>query len=326
MQSDCWVHAVRELVLNHASVATSDLETATRWLKQLAIGMASLNRLGIGRSELRMGRHLHEIECTDRATMYDVMFSLKKSGARDEYQYLSRLSSKAPLLESVNKDVEDKFTRCEVTGLDARGLSPEDGAPLLYCAIADGIAVGFPSEPVWVQDQIDVYFAELSPDGDELGEAAESIDNLTRPEHADAISERHRANMRDTSNFGELWARRSEIFPNLLFGPDVESQLERINPSALSAITKKLSMLDGDTAKWRTANTAIPEWSCRVRPESNSIRNNPSLIEARRFRSRSGNSEIFEWHADFGYDRIHLRFDAKRREVEVGYIGPHLPR
>ena len=326
MQSDCWVHAVRELVLNHASVATSDLESATIWLKQLAIGMASLNRLGIGKSGLRMSRYPYEIQCTDVISLYDLMFYLRNSGARDEYQYLSRLSSKAPLLESVSADVEDKFTRCEVTGLDGRGLSPEDGAPFLYCAIADGIAVGFPSEPVWEQDQIDVYFEELSPDGDELGEAAESIDNLTRPEHADAISERHRANMRDVSNFGELWARRSEIFPNLLFGPDVKSQLERINPSTLSAITKKLSMLDGDTAKWRTADTAIPEWSCRVRPESNSVRNNPSLIEARRFRSRSGNSEIFEWHADFGYDRIHLRFDAKRREVEVGYIGPHLPR
>ena len=313
------------MVLNHASVATSNLETATTWLKQLAIGMASLNRLGIGKSELRMGRHLHEIECTDDATMYDVMFSLRRSGARDEYRYLSRLSSKAPLLESVSEEVKDKFTRCEVTGLDARGLSPEDGAPLLYCAIADGIAVGFPSDPVWEQDQIDVYFEELQPDGDELGEAAESIDNLTRPEHAEAISERHRANMRDVSYFGELWERRREIFPYLKFGLDVEGQLGQINPSASSAIVKKLSILDRDAKKWRESNTAMPEWSCRVRPESNSVRNNPSLIEARRFRSCNGNSEIFEWHANFGDDRIHLRFDAETKEVEIGYIGEHLP-
>lgn len=316
---------MRELVLNHASVATSDLETATIWLKQLAIGMASLNRLGIGKSELRMGRHLHEIECTDRATMYDVMFSLRKSGARDEYQYLSRLSSKAPLLESVSEDVEDKFTRCEVTGLDARGLSPEDGAPLLYCAIADGIAVGFPSEPVWEQDQIDVYFEELSPDGDELEEASETVDNLTHPEHAAAIAQRHLANMRGVSNFTEFWERRAETFPYLQFGPDVESQLGRINLSALSAVIKKLSMLNDDATKWRTADNAIPEWSCRVRPESNRVRNNPSLIETRRFRSSNGSSEIFEWHADFGYDRIHLRFDARTKKVEIGYIGEHLP-
>ena len=316
---------MRELVLNHASIATSDLESATTWLKQLAIGMASLNRLGIGKSELRMSRYPYEIQCTDVTSLHDLMFFLRNSGARDEYQYLSRLSSKSPLLESVSEDVEDKFTRCEVRGLDARALSPEDGAPLLYCAIADGIAIGFPSDPVWEQDQIDVYFEELSLDGNELGEVDETIDNLTRAEHAETISERHRANMRDLSNLAELWERRSEIFPHLKFGLDVESQLGQINPSAVSAVTKKLSMLDGDSAKWRTTDTTMPQWSCRVRPESNSVRNNPSLIEARRFRSRNGNREIFEWHADFGYNRIHLRFDAQTKEVEIGYIGEHLP-
>ena len=123
---------MRELVLNHASVATSDLESATTWLKQLAIGMASLNRLGIGKSELRMSRYPYEIQCTDVTSLHDLMFYLRNSGARDEYQYLSRLSSKAPLLESVSEDVEDKFTRCEATGVAAKQLSPEDGAPLLY--------------------------------------------------------------------------------------------------------------------------------------------------------------------------------------------------
>ncbi len=318
---------MRELVLNHASVATSDLETATIWLQQLAIGMASLNRLGIGKSELRMGRHLHEIECTDRATMYDVMFSLRKSGARDEYQYLSRLSSKAPLLESVSGDVEDKFTRCEVTGLDARQLSPEDGAPLLYCAIADGIAIGFPSDPVWQHDQIEVYFEELSTDGDELGEVAESIDNLTRPEHADAISERHRANMRtDISSFIDLWERKHTLFPNLVFSPDIEAQLDDVNQDDLSTIVKKLSMIDRDATDWRGSDSAMPKWSGNVTRESNTVRNNPALIGARRFRSSSGPTKVFEWHARFGNSgRIHLRFDAQTKAVEIGYIGKHLP-
>lgn len=35
---------------------------------------------------------------------------------------------------------------------------------------------------------------------------------------------------------------------------------------------------------------------------------------------------IFEWHARFGSGgRIHLRFDASIREVEIGYVGRHLP-
>ena len=52
----------------------------------------------------------------------------------------------------------------------------------------------------------------------------------------------------------------------------------------------------------------------------------PALIEERRFRSCSGNTKIFEWHALFGNSgRIHFWFDAQTKEVEIGYIGKHLP-
>ena len=48
--------------------------------------------------------------------------------------------------------------------------------------------------------------------------------------------------------------------------------------------------------------------------------------EARMFQSHRGTREIFEWHARFGDGgRIHLRFDPPSKEVEIGYIGPHLP-
>ena len=61
-------------------------------------------------------------------------------------------------------------------------------------------------------------------------------------------------------------------------------------------------------------------------------RSNPSskrskdVVAERRFRSHLGVRELFEWHARFGNSgRIHLRWDPKSREVEIGYIGNHLP-
>ena len=63
-----------------------------------------------------------------------------------------------------------------------------------------------------------------------------------------------------------------------------------------------------------------------VTPESTRVMRDPVLREARGFRSHRGTREIFEWHARFGSGgRIHLRFDPDSREVEIGYIGPHLP-
>ena len=75
---------------------------------------------------------------------------------------------------------------------------------------------------------------------------------------------------------------------------------------------------------WRDG--AAPPWTCKVTPESDRVMSHPSLREARRFRSGDGTPVLFEWHARFGSGgRIHLRFDASVREVEIGYVGGHLP-
>ena len=61
-------------------------------------------------------------------------------------------------------------------------------------------------------------------------------------------------------------------------------------------------------------------------PESVESMKNRKFREARRFRTSHGTHELFEWHARFGdHGRIHLRFDPESHEVEIGYIGWHLP-
>ena len=63
-----------------------------------------------------------------------------------------------------------------------------------------------------------------------------------------------------------------------------------------------------------------------VRPEGQTVMTTPKLREARRFASLTGRREVFEYHTSFGKGgRIHLRVDAAQRQVEIGYIGGHLP-
>ena len=42
------------------------------------------------------------------------------------------------------------------------------------------------------------------------------------------------------------------------------------------------------------------------------------------FRSVRGERLLFMRHAPYGDNRIHLRLDARTREIEIGYIGVHL--
>ena len=60
--------------------------------------------------------------------------------------------------------------------------------------------------------------------------------------------------------------------------------------------------------------------------EGKSVKTNPKFRDARRFRSASGEPVPFYRHARFGEaERIHLRFDAPKDGVEIGYVGSHLP-
>ena len=262
---------------------------------------------------------MYEIFCSAGYSLSDAYQDLRRSGHREEYRFLVGLSVKAPLLRDVEECLEGRFRACE-----ERVLPPDDGEPLVLCAIADWIAVGFPSEPIWDRDRITIHFNELLCDGT-IKKKSEEIDQLTRSAHAGPVCDRHHERLLAGSDPLTLWENRETAFPHLVFGPDVKDNLGS-QAHLFSTIVGKLKGLDRSAREWRDVGGPAPPWWTRVTPESNEKMRNPSFRESRKFRSLRGTMEIFEWHARFGDSgRIHLRFDPDSREVEIGYIGPHLP-
>ena len=314
---------MREMVLNHASLLLAGWLRTVNWLPDVADGMATLVRDGVARAVLRMCRSPHDIRYPDDQSLFEAYQELRQLGARDQYVFLMRLSTKVPLDNDLGPDVADRFRMCE-----AKALAPEDGAPLVFCAVSDAIAVSVPSEPVWDRDRIRVAFDELLPDG-VLGEAQEDIDNLARSAHAPPICERHRERLRvHCSNAADLWSRREKVFPHLTFGPSVEGHLAGLNPGWFSTLVSRLADLDSVLRKsGRLLAATRHAGRTKVTPESGPLdEQSGSYGMTRRFTSVSGARVMFAWHARFGSGgRIHLRFDARTRVVEVGYIGGHLP-
>ena len=247
----------------------------------------------------------------------------KQQGQRDSHVFLLTLSDKSsPLLEGVEQGIADRFRACQASGCGPTAFQPEDGEPLVFCAISEGISVGRPSASIWDRDRLTVRFQELLSD-ETIEDTSEEIDNLTRSRHAARILERHRDRARrKCTNGAELWEQRRELFPHLLFGPEVEGHLSRIN--VLDKVMRRLAELDESAASWSSGPT--PDWLCDVRTESSTVMSTPKFLEARRFTSVTSDREVFALHASFGKGgRIHLRVDAARRQVEIGYIGGHLP-
>lgn len=312
---------MREMVLNHASVLApgSNRESIIRWLEDLAGGMAMLVDNRVVQRSLRMAHAYSDTPCLPDYSLFDATNDIRERGFRDEYVFLLRLAAKAPLLAEVSEAVRDRFRSCE-----GRMLAAPDGDPLVFCAISDGVLVGFPSTPEWDRDRVTVCFDELLPDAT-IEPTSEEIDQLTRAAHAGPICARYRDRFRVGSDPVSLWENRAAAFPNLTFGPDVEGNLKD-NANVLPTIVGKLVELDRSAGEWRETGARTPHWRTRVSPESVESMKNRKFREARRFRTSHGTHQLFEWHARFGdHGRIHLRFDPESREVEIGYIGWHLP-
>lgn len=311
---------MREMILNHASLVESDQCATDDWWKDIARGMAKLVDTGVVKASLRM--------CELDYPFHQIYQDMRKSGAHEEHRFLVRLSTKMPLLDDFLEEVKNRFLGCEAEALQPqkRGLlSPKEMDPFLLCALIDGVAIGLPSDPCWDSDSITVTFDELAPDTT-IESISETIDNLSRSLHSDPIYARHQTQVRANASPQEIWKMRATIFPNLIFGPGVQDDLTALPKPFLSTVIGKLSALNKSAEMWRGVEDTMPQWTCKVTPENDSVISNPKLRNARLFASHDGTIQMFEWHARFGSGgRIHLRFEAKTKEVEIGYIGKHLP-
>lgn len=309
---------MREMVLNHASLMTVEWRKVVRWLPDVADGMAAIVKDGTASGTLRMCRWAHEIQWPDGRSLGDVCRELVRQGARDQGVFLlQKCDTATHLLDGLEQDVKDRFRGCRLFE-----LSGENRVPLVLCAVTNGVAVSVPSEPDWDCDRLPVQFRESQRDG--TSEQLEGqIDNLARREHARAIIDRHRAHLRtQCSKPGEVWRLRAQLFPNLLFGPDVEEDLRAV-AGVLQTVVNRLAELDDAASAWSDAGGAHPPWPCKVTDESDSVKNHSRREQERMFRSVRGQRKLFTWHARFGDSRMHLRLYARTREVEIGFIGPH---
>ena len=313
---------MRELILNEASFpSTVEVpgETATDWLVGLSKGIAELGRMHVVATSLRTARALSQVPL-GRNSFLDVRIRDLLGPCRESALFLMRLSTKSPLLCDLGDDVENRFRGCEV-----RGVDPVRGEALVLCAHLDGVAVGVPSAEYWDRDHLTVRFDELLPN-ETIEEVVVPIDHLARAEHASAISARHAKQLREGLDFTSFWKERQNAFPHLVFGPDVEDHISGMAATMLPTVVRKLAQLDASVAEWEGGGGPRPRWQCDVTRESATVRQEERLRRARLFRSVRGGRQVFEWHARFGNSgRIHLRFTAEPREVEIGYIGSHLP-
>lgn len=122
----------------------------------------------------------------------------------------------------------------------------------------------------------------------------------------------------------ELWYKREEIFPNLIFCHSTKRQLNKLRDQALKQVIRRLSELNQYFETWNGIfnKDALPN----VDPES------PETL--RRFQIEhtftlpDGRNMVFSWHVRFtgGYEgRIFFEPDGETKKGVIGHIGGKLP-
>ncbi len=228
---------MREMVLNHTSLVPFDKRRSLAWFKDMALGMKALIDMQV--CSLQQGlRMSHEGETTLYSMLFGELDGMSNPAIREELQFLGSLASRSPLLKDVDDDLEDRFMRCQ-----EKTLPQEDGKPLLFCALSGGIAIGFCSDEAWDRDKLTVYFEELLPD-ETVAELCETVDNLTRPSHAQVIYSRHVDDLRRFADRAVLWSARDELFSSLKFLPEVEGQLMDLDSTAWVRVAKAFDQME----------------------------------------------------------------------------------
>lgn len=123
-------------------------------------------------------------------------------------------------------------------------------------------------------------------------------------------------------SISEIWEKREEIFPNLIFCGDTQKQLEGfgINDKELRTIFEKLNSLDSYLSSNDQLN--FDDLNFQISPESSSTMQQYGNL--RQFRLPNGTTEIFTLHIKLPNLRIHI-FPNNKGKCFIGYIGKHLP-
>lgn len=310
---------MRQLVLNDSSLHTSDQNTAIQFLLDLCLGIGKLLRQDVVESTLRSKNALSETKISGSVSVASLFQLLRGAGHRDEYVLLMRLTLKSPLLMDADPSIEQLLLGCEYVGVET-----SDSDQLLLCALTNWVLISFPTSNRWSGDLLCVEFDELT-DPDEVSRTCRKIDNLSRSSHAASIQSRHVATGLQLLDQREFWAVRTAIFPNLVFGPHVKSNVERLQVGIFDTVINRLYQLEQVVRDWRSGDDSLPVFRSRVSPERPLAMSNKDFANVRRFRSASGEVELFEWHARYGRNgRIHFRLLVEEKKIEIGYVGKHL--
>ncbi|VVO73889.1 hypothetical protein [Pseudomonas fluorescens] len=238
---------------------------------------------------------------------------------RDESEYFLSLSAMSPEWEGLDDEMIERF-------LNITEISPTQGSEgnfeaisnalndACLCALANFILVSLCRNEM----------LNCSRLGFHAGGLDYHFDHISQLHHAAEISGRNYQVAFGALNARNFWSEKERVFPKLLFGEDVQAQIFTFDTTALGLLFTRLASLNRAAIEWEQSTTGFPNHI--VKPKGESRLTMDRYTANRTYRGYDGQSRIYEDHlwVDSG-NRVHIYRHEATRNIEIGYVGVHLP-
>ena len=261
---------------------------------------------------IRSGLELHSIQPLVSVNMGNqrTLSSLRADGnTREEWQFLRGLENRA---FDLSGELHDLAIDYEHKGVPCVGLG-------LAHAI-EALAVSFEGAD-WSESSLELVCRELANDG-ELSESFVYVRHAATEENLADLREWLRLiPLENYASGEEMWARRAEAFPSLLFLPRTEQQIVplKYGSEALGPVNLRLWQLECAAQNWEQGR-GLPSFLSKVTPEHEQRK---GLCQ---FESVASGVQYFDLHARYtpGAGRIHMWCNPENHTIEIGHIGHKL--
>ena len=316
-----------DYVLNSASMGElySEAATARVHLAALLRGLALLDADSIQLPSLRLNldpwlQPLVQDNSATPITLGALAHGFYGTADHDLAEFFDSLNRSVPADHAISDISVDAILRLvpeqPASGFEKTFASVQAaGTDATICAAMNFTLVGLLRCDLWMFDRM----------GFVSGFETYLFDHIAEPSHATAIRGRRLEATRKGLTRRSFWSLKGRVFPNILFGLDVEGQVERFNTKLMPLMFKRLAELDMRADIWRNSpNDNFPEGTSEIKVET--PRTMKRYGHDRSFRGHDGVTRTFEDHIWIDEShRIHLFRDANRKIVEIGYVGRHLP-
>ena len=233
-------------------------------------------------------------------------------------RYVRSIATKVPPWDGLD-DLYDEVLASEFShnGRVACGLG--------VAYLLEALAISLASETCWDVTRLSVNAHHLMDDG-HIEEETVSVVHASQPEHVNEhgvwIQERLRSDIQDGN---DLWNRKEDLLPYLVFCQDAGRQIQALSPTMLRPVVNRLFELDSYCREWTEERFDPSQLPFKTTSESQVTLD--QFGRERAFRCPDGIERTFKWHGRVtpGNWRIYFHPNLQARTMIVGYIGRKLP-